>query len=55
MHGDDVASAGVEVTTQVVSKATEIIMDLLKLAIEREREEARLKSPISSRYCPEAR
>ena len=43
MHGDDVASAGVEVTTQVVSKATEIIMDLLKLAIEREREEARLK------------
>ncbi|MBR1433284.1 DUF3801 domain-containing protein [Ruminococcus sp.] len=38
MHGDDVASAGVEVTTQIVSKATEIIMDLLKIAIERERE-----------------
>ena len=41
MHGDDVASAGVEVTTQIVSKATEIIMDILKLAIEREREAAR--------------
>ena len=43
MHGDDVASAGVEVTTQVVSKATEILMDILKIAIEREREAARLK------------
>ena len=28
MHGDDVASAGVEVSTQIVSKATEIIMDM---------------------------
>ena len=43
MHGDDVASAGVSVSTQIVSKATEILMDLLKLAIEREREAARLK------------
>ena len=43
MHGDDVASAGVEVTTQVVSKATEILMDLLKIAIEKEREANRLK------------
>ena len=43
MHGDDVASAGVEVTTKVVSQTTEIIMDILKLAIEREREQARLK------------
>ena len=41
MHGDDVASAGVEVSTQIVSKATEIIMDLLKIAIEREREARR--------------
>ena len=38
MHGDDVASAGVEVTTQVVSKATELFMEMLKIAIERERE-----------------
>ncbi len=44
MHGDDVASAGVEVTTQIVSKATEIIMDLLKIAIEREREAKRDKA-----------
>ncbi len=43
MHGDDVASAGVSVATQVVSKATEIFMDLLKIAIEKERELARLK------------
>ncbi len=40
MHGDDVASAGVEVTTQVVSKATELIMEMLKIAIAREREKA---------------
>lgn len=43
MHGDDVASAGVSVTTQIVSKATEIILDMLKIAIEREREEKRLQ------------
>ena len=43
MHGDDVASAGVEVSTQVVSKATEILMELLKIAIEKEREANRLK------------
>lgn len=43
MHGDDVASAGVSVSTQIVSKTTEILMDLLKLAIEQEREAARLK------------
>ena len=42
MHGDDVASAGVEVTTQIVSKATEIFMEMLKIAIEREREKNRL-------------
>ena len=43
MHGDDVASAGVNVTTQIVSKATEIFMELLKIAIEKEREASRLK------------
>ena len=42
MHGDDVASAGGSLSTQIISKATEILMDLLKLAIEREREPARL-------------
>ena len=42
MHGDDVASAGVEVTTQIVLKATEIFMEMLKIAIEREREKNRL-------------
>ena len=42
MHGDDVASAGVEVTTQIVSKATELFMEMLKIAIEREREKNRL-------------
>ncbi|MCM1578988.1 MAG: DUF3801 domain-containing protein [Ruminococcus sp.] len=42
MHGDDVASAGVEVTTQIVSKATEIFMEMLKITIEREREKNRL-------------
>ena len=41
MHGDDVASAGVEVTTQIVSKATELFMEMLKIAIEREREKNR--------------
>lgn len=43
MHGDDVASAGVSVSTQIVSKATEILLDILKVAIEKEREAARLK------------
>lgn len=42
MHGDDVASAGVEVTTQIVSKATELFMEMLKIAIERKREKNRL-------------
>ena len=42
MHGDDVASAGVEVTTQIISKATELFMEMLKIAIEREREKNRL-------------
>lgn len=41
MHGDDVASAGVEVTTQIVSKATELFMEMFKIAIEREREKNR--------------
>lgn len=39
MHGDDVASAGVEVSTQIVSKTTELIMEMIKVAIEKERNE----------------
>ena len=31
-----------EVTTQIVSKATELFMEMLKIAIEREREKNRL-------------
>lgn len=42
MHGDDVASAGVSVSVQIVSKATEILLDMLKVSVEREREKARL-------------
>ena len=37
MHGDDVASAGVTVTTDVISKATEAILELLKVEIEKKR------------------
>ena len=40
MHGDDVASAGVSVSTQIVSKATEILLDMLKVAIEKDRKKA---------------
>ncbi len=46
MHGDDVASAGVEVTTQIVSKFTEILLDILKIAIEKERELKRQKDQL---------
>ena len=37
MHGDDVASAGVTVTTEVISKTAELFFEMLKVAIERER------------------
>ena len=53
MHGDDVASAGVEVTTQIVSKATELFMEMLKIAIEREREKIGFR--VSQRYYRAAR
>lgn len=43
MHGDDVASAGVSMTTQTATKATEILVELLKLAIDKRREAQRLK------------
>lgn len=44
MHGDDVASAGVEVSTQIVSKTTELIMEMIKVAIEKERNAKGFKS-----------
>ena len=31
MHGDDVASAGVSITTEVLSKASEAILELIKV------------------------
>lgn len=44
MHGDDVASAGVSVTTEMISKANEIILELIKIQIDKERENARVKA-----------
>ena len=44
MHGDDVASAGVEVSTQIVSKTAELIMEMIKVAIEKERNAKGFKS-----------
>lgn len=46
MHGDDVASAGVEVATKIVSKNTELIMELLKILIDKERDAARNKKSL---------
>ncbi|MCR5019980.1 DUF3801 domain-containing protein [Ruminococcus sp.] len=38
MHGDDVASAGVTVTTDLISKANEIILEIIKINIDKERQ-----------------
>ena len=46
MHGDDVASAGVEVATKIVSKNTELIMELLKILIDKERDALRKKQSL---------
>ena len=46
MHGDDVASAGVEVATKIVSKNTELIMELLKVLIDKERDAVRKKQSL---------
>ncbi len=48
MHGDDVASAGVEVATKIVSKNTELIMELLKILIDKERDAARTKKSLKT-------
>lgn len=44
MHGDDVASAGVSVTTEMISKANEIILEFIKIQIDKERENVRVKA-----------
>ena len=43
MHGDDVASAGVNVSSQVALKTTEVLIDLLKFSIEKKIEKQRNK------------
>lgn len=43
MHGDDVASAGVSVTTEMISKANEILLEVIKIHLDREREKTRLE------------
>lgn len=48
MHGDDVASAGVEIASKIVSKNTELIMELLKVLIDKEREAARMKKSLKT-------
>ena len=40
MHGDDVASAGVTVTTDIISKANEILLELIKINIDKDRQKA---------------
>ena len=40
MHGDDVASAGVTVTTEIISKSSEILMEIIKIHIDKKRHKA---------------
>ena len=40
MHGDDVASAGVSITTEVISKASEVILEFIKIQLDKERQRA---------------
>ena len=40
MHGDDVASAGVSVTTEIISKANEILLEIIKIHIDKKRHKA---------------
>ena len=44
MHGDDVASAGVSLTTEMISKANEVIFELIKISIDNERQRVREKA-----------
>ena len=43
MHGDDVASAGVSVTTELISKTTDVILEIIKIEIDKERQRANEK------------
>ncbi len=43
MHGDDVASAGVNVSSQVALKTTEVLIDLLKFSIEKKSKNKEIK------------
>ena len=43
MHGDDVASAGVTVSVDIISKANEILLELIKINIDKERDKAQAK------------
>ncbi len=46
MHGDDVASAGVTVTTDLISKANEIILEIIKIHFDKERQKGpKVKKP----------
>ena len=40
MHGDDVASAGVSVTTELISKTTDVLLEIIKIQIDNERQKA---------------
>ena len=44
MHGDDVASAGVTVSVDIISKANEILLELIKINIDMERDKAQAKA-----------
>ena len=44
MHGDDVASAGVTVSVDIISKANEILLELIKINIDKERDKAQAKA-----------
>ena len=44
MHGDDVASAGVQVTAEMISKANEILLEIIKIHLDEERENNRIKA-----------
>lgn len=37
MHGDDVASAGVSMTTELISKTTDVILEIIKIELDKER------------------
>ena len=44
MHGDDVASAGVSVTTELISKTTDVILEIIKIEIDKKRQKANEKA-----------